>query len=63
MITYMDNPELWRKRAEEVRVQAEQVSDGPARRGMLAVAEGYERMAERTEQRIAERRTLSGDNE
>jgi hypothetical protein len=26
-------------------------------------AEGYERMAERAEQRIAERRMLSGDNE
>jgi hypothetical protein len=43
---YDDEPEVWRKRAEEVRVQAEDMADLDARRVMLGIAESYERRAE-----------------
>ena len=58
---YADNPALWRARAEEARVQAEQMSDPALRRKMLLVAESYERMALRAEERLAEERIGHGD--
>lgn len=52
-MTYADNPQLWRDRAEEARAQAEQMTDAEARSGMLQVARSYEIIARRTEERIA----------
>jgi len=59
MRPYADNPRLWRERAEEARVHAEQMHDPEARETMLSIAEGYEKMAEHAEQRLAEGRHLS----
>jgi hypothetical protein len=51
--SYVDNPERWRDRAEEARVLAERVRDEDTKRMLLAVAAGYQRMAQRAEARIA----------
>lgn len=63
MTAYVDNPARWRDRAEEARIQAEQMSDDDTKRMMLRVAEGYERMAHRAERRIAEGRTPPEEDE
>jgi hypothetical protein len=42
------------RRAEEARVNAEQIGDPEAKRMMLEIAEGYLRLAERAEQRRRE---------
>jgi hypothetical protein len=52
--TLMNNPQHWRDRAEEARVNAEQMSDPESRRMMLEIADGYVRLAERAEQRLRE---------
>jgi hypothetical protein len=38
-------PEHWSDRAEEARVQTEHMFDKDAKRGLLAIAESYERIA------------------
>jgi hypothetical protein len=52
MTTLMNNPVHWRNRAEEARVNAEQISDPESKRMMLEIAEGYLRLAERAERRL-----------
>jgi len=54
MPQYRDNPALWRRRAEEARIQAERMNDPDARKEMLLVARGYDRLAEAAEERLAE---------
>jgi hypothetical protein len=56
MISYLDNPELWRNRAEEARALAEEMSDRECYRIMLSIAESYEEMARRAEERLAIKR-------
>jgi hypothetical protein len=51
------DPKHWRERAQEARVQAEHMTDAASKRTMLAVAEGYERLAKRVEERMANRPT------
>ncbi len=51
----IDDPEHWLERAEEARTIAEEMRDPQARLGMLAVAEGYERLAARAAERLRER--------
>jgi hypothetical protein len=41
----------WTERAEEARVQAEQMDDPVAKRTMLSIAAGYEQLAARAEER------------
>ena len=41
----VDNPEYWRKRAEEARTLAEQMRDPHTKALMLGVAESYEKIA------------------
>lgn len=53
MRLYADNPALWRQRAAEARVQAEQIGDAELREQMLIVARDYDRLAELAEQRLA----------
>jgi hypothetical protein len=49
-----NDPEHWRKRAEESRARAEQMSDGgDAKQMMLGIAEDYEKLAKRAEERLA----------
>jgi hypothetical protein len=45
------DPEHWRSRAEEARVQAEAMNDPIARCAMLDIAAQCERIAQRAEQR------------
>jgi hypothetical protein len=52
--TLMNNPQHWRDRAEEARVNAEQMSDPESRRMMLEIADGYMRLSERAERRLRE---------
>ncbi len=49
--SFINNPEHWRKRAEEMRVLAEQMADEQSRITMLRIASDYERLATRAEQR------------
>jgi hypothetical protein len=48
----MDDPEHWRARAEEARVHAEQMKDPETRRMMLGIAESYEQIARRADERL-----------
>jgi hypothetical protein len=51
--SYADDPKRWRERAEEARMQAEQMHTDDAKRSLLQVAATYDRMAERAGARIA----------
>jgi hypothetical protein len=46
-----DDPEHWRYRAEEARTRAGEMNDPAAKRQMLGIARGYERLATRAEER------------
>jgi hypothetical protein len=46
-----DDPKHWRNRAEEARTRAGEMNDPEAKRQMLGIARGYERLAERAEER------------
>ncbi len=48
----LNDPEHWRGRAEEARTIAEDIHDPEAKRMMLAIAEGYEQLAKRAEDRL-----------
>jgi hypothetical protein len=50
-IMKLNNPEYWRSRAEEARAVAVQMSDAHTKAVMLGVAQDYEKLAERAEQR------------
>ena len=49
---HINDPKHWRERAEEARVHAEQMADPEAKQTMLKIAEDYEKLAERAEQRL-----------
>jgi hypothetical protein len=53
---YDDEPAVWRERAEEARILGEDMGDPFARRTMFGIADAYERMAERAEERLSGRR-------
>jgi hypothetical protein len=46
------NPQYWRDRARGTRVNADQATDPIARRILLTVADSYERLAGRLEERL-----------
>jgi hypothetical protein len=46
------NPQRWRDRAREARVNAEQLADPEAKRLMLSVAREYELLGERLERAV-----------
>jgi hypothetical protein len=50
----MTNAKHWRDRAEEARANAEQMNDPEAKRQMSEIVAGYERLAQRAEQRLRE---------
>ena len=47
----LNDAKHWQDRAEEARVHADQMSDPEARRMMLEVAAGYDKLAKRAEQK------------
>jgi hypothetical protein len=48
-----DGPSRWRQLAEDARAVAEQMKDPVARKMMMRVVEGYERLAEHAKRRRA----------
>jgi hypothetical protein len=46
------DPQYWRDRAKKVRADADRATDPRAKRMLLGVAESYDRLAERIEQRL-----------
>jgi len=50
-LTSINDPAYWRSRAEEARTIAEQIDEPDAKRTMLEIAAGYERMAVRAARR------------
>jgi hypothetical protein len=51
MPSLWEDPEHWRDRAEEARATAEQMHDSESKRLMLGIAEDYEKLAARAENR------------
>jgi len=47
-----NDPKHWRERTEEARARAEQMTDRDARQMMLGIAEDYEKLAKRAEERL-----------
>jgi hypothetical protein len=57
-----DEPAAWRKRAEEVRVRAEEMKDPECRRAMFEIAKTYDWMAERARERLLDKSGLPPDH-
>jgi len=50
--SHINDPKHWRERAEEARVHAEQLADPESKKAMLRIAEDYEKLAKRAEERL-----------
>ena len=61
MLPAIDDPNYWRSRAEEARTIAEQTDDPDAKRTILDIVAGYERMAARAARRAALKAIKKGD--
>jgi hypothetical protein len=49
--SFINDPQHWRARAEEARTLADLMSDETSKQMMLGIADDYDRLAERAEQR------------
>jgi hypothetical protein len=49
--SFADDPAHWRKRAKEARTLADQMNDAQSKQTMMRIAEDYERLARRAEER------------
>jgi hypothetical protein len=52
--------QYWLERAKEARLQADQLTTPHARRIMLEIAAGYQRLAQSAEERTGRRKVSSG---
>ena|ERR1700730_13018295 len=52
--TLLDNPKHWRDRAVRARTVAEQLADPESKRRLLEIADGYEYLAQRAEERFGD---------
>ena len=52
-----NDPDYWRKRAEEARAIAVQMVNAHTKATMLAIAQDYEKLAKRAEQQIGDKPT------
>jgi hypothetical protein len=50
--TLADDPKRWRDRAHDARIRAGELNDPKAKRQMLGIARGYDRLAERAARRL-----------
>jgi hypothetical protein len=50
-LSFINDPNHWRDRAEEARTLAQQMNDEDTKAAMLRIAKDYERLAARAEQR------------
>jgi hypothetical protein len=50
---FINEPDHWRARAQEARILAGQMNDSESKDAMLRIAEDYERLAKRAEDRAA----------
>ena len=48
----INDPKHWRKRAEEARVHAEQMTDEQSKKMMLRIVDDYQELARRAERRL-----------
>ena len=55
MVSQLDQPDHFRSRAEELRAVAEMISEPTARANLLKLANDYDKLASRAEERIANR--------
>jgi hypothetical protein len=54
--SFADDPAHWRKRAKEARTLADQMNDAQSKQTMMRIAEDYERLARRAEERARGKR-------
>ena len=52
---FINEPDHWRARAEEARTLANRMNDSHSKDAMLCIAEGYERLAKRADDRTVGR--------
>ena len=50
--SFINDPEHWRQRAEEIRTLADDMKDEISKQMMLRIAQDYERLAARAQQRL-----------
>ena len=48
--------QYWQDRAEEARLQADEMTHPPAKREMLMISAGYQRLAQHAEERTARKK-------
>jgi len=53
--SHLNDPKHWRERAQEARAMAQQMTDRDAEATMLGIADDYEKLARRAEDRAAGR--------
>jgi hypothetical protein len=51
VLSYLNDPEHWRDRARQTRAMAESETDSATKRAMLAIADEYDELAKRAEDR------------
>jgi hypothetical protein len=55
--SFIDDPNHWRQRAEEMRTLADHMRDETSKKMMFRIAEDYELLAKRAEQRAGARKS------